>query len=106
MSSDDITRLEKYLTRESDLTRTLMRDSRKESALDHAAVRKELGQVKAQVEEIARRINTVEDTHAQELAHDEGAQYMRQLIGRLTVNLVSIAAAMGGLWFLVSDHIK
>ena len=106
MSSDDVARLEKYLTRENDQLRDLLAAAREESSRDHAAVRNEIADVRACVDQIASRLNAVEDEHTSDKAHSEGVREARSLLGRLAVNVVSILVGIGGLWFLVSDHIK
>ena len=106
MSSDDVTRLEKYLTRENDQLRELLRVAREESARDHAEVRDEIADVRSRVDQIASRLNTVEDEHTHEKAHSDGVKDAQRLLGRLAVNVVSILVGLGGLWFLVSDHLK
>lgn len=106
VSSDDVARLEKYLTRENDQLRDLLAVAREESSRDHAAVRTEIADVRARVDQIASRLNAVEDEHTSEKAHTAGIREARSLLGRLAVNVVSILVGLGGLWFLVSDHLK
>lgn len=106
MSSDDVTRLETFLTRELDLTRAMLTQAREDAAHEAAAIRSEVGEVKARVDAIASRLERVEDTHAEERAHEQGRHQVHQLLGRLAVNVVSIAVALIGAWYVVADHVK
>jgi hypothetical protein len=99
MSSDDVARLEKYLTREMDI-------SRQAAEKAHNSLHNELTGLRKRVEEIASRLETVEDTHAEELAHEQGKHQIVQLFGRLAVNIVSVTVAVVGAWFVIADHIK
>jgi len=106
MSTDDVARLERHLTRENQSLRELISLGREEASKDHEQVRAEMGQIRARVDHIASRLEAVEDLHAEETAQDRGARQTRDLLGRLTVNIITLAVGLCGLWFVASDHLK
>ena len=99
MSSSDVERLERFLTRELKLTRD---NSRK----DHEYLRDELLKLDAKIDGIASRLNAVEDKQSVERAHQQGKSQGLSWVGRLCVQLVSTAAVVIGCIYLVGDHLK
>jgi hypothetical protein len=99
MSSSDVDRLEAALQRELALTREM-------SKTEHDHLRDELAKLDAKIDGIAERLNTVEDDHALQRAHQAGKSQGLNWIGRLCVQLVSTAAVVIGCIYLVGDHLK
>lgn len=96
MSSDDVERLERFLTRELKLTRS-------HSADEHKRLREELEKLDAKIDGIASRLNEVEDDHARSRARRDGRSRFIAFVSRAVVQVVTIIAAIVGA-VAVSEH--
>lgn len=96
MSSSDVERLERFLTRELKLTR-------ENNSKDHEYLRDELVKLDAKIDGIAARLNHVEDENAAKRARADGRSRFIVFLSRAFVQIVTVIAAIVGA-VAVSEH--
>ena len=106
MTPNETLRLEKFITRELDGIHQQITESKETSVRAHDELRDEVRSVGHRVDQLADKVNALEDARTHDLANQQGQSQVKQLVMKVAVNVITVLVSLAGAFFLFEDHLK
>ena len=105
MTQTDVIRLEKFLTRELDGVHQQITESKEVSVKAHEELKDEVRGVGHRVDQLAAKVNALEDARVKDLATNQGANDLKRFIARATLAVITATSTVIGLFFLLEQNL-